>query len=778
MRPIDLSQAWAFLDALEPAHDRFIFQTYDDSRAARPGLARVVAGTLDAALPALQSVSDMGAGVCVQINAGSQRKAAKITGVRALFVDLDSLYAATLAEIASCMPPPSAIVCSSPGKYHVYWRVLDCPLDQFGSAQLRLAQAFRGDPRIKNLDRVMRLPGTWHQKHEPVLVRLVSARDVMYTLGALMAAVLPAATAAHITPRSGTRARDSVTAAMVMASEKFVLPEQIGQGSRVSTLVALAGHMAALGYSEEYIIQEVRRANMARCVPPLEAHEVDQQVLPAVSRFAARAAVDTRACVMQPSVGDQLGIPGNAIGGQIPGSEDIWSAGPGSARLSARQTKHLNDFLRRYVLIEDSSQVADLESPARQTDLLPLTDFRNARANERINDTALAANWLRSPARKSAASTIYLPGHDKLVDLEGGVYWNTFRPAPLEPAKHFDPAKTRIWRDHIAYLFGPGTPNEKYFLQWFMFTVQCPHLRIPWAPLLVSSPGVGKGWLYQCLQKLLGEHNCAMITSDDIGDKKGAYNEWMSGTTLVCIDEMNSGSKWGDMNRLKGLITEPWQVVNHKYGMKRKERVYANFLCFANFINAAALSEDDRRFWVHRVKDPARADAGYYARLFDWLDTDGPAHLLASCLSADLTAFDYATPPPMTVAKREMIQETTSVIEQILQDGISTHTSTLAADIVSVDQIRGYVLRALGEERLPDSMRWMLRTAISRSTRALPQQRYTVTYQGRQTRIELRAVRNFHIWCDVDQNNDIILSEYQRGVAAEFGKSVLRTIKN
>ncbi len=92
-----------------------------------------------------------------------------MTRVRALFVDLDG---APLLPVLEHTSPPDIIVESSPGKWHAYWRVQDCPLDQFKSAQHRLAAQFQGDTSVCDLPRVMRLPGFFHHKADPYMTRL------------------------------------------------------------------------------------------------------------------------------------------------------------------------------------------------------------------------------------------------------------------------------------------------------------------------------------------------------------------------------------------------------------------------------------------------------------------------------------------------------------------------------------------------------------------------------------------------------------------------------
>lgn len=155
-------------------------QTFSDRKDAkgRDPLARVFHGSVDEHSDALRKRQQEGAGVFVQVNEGDGhgRRSENVVRVRAVFVDLDGTPLDSLLETArkaGC--PPSFVVESSPGKYHVYWRVCGCPLDQFSAIQEALAEKFNADPACKDLARVLRLPGFIHQKDQdkPFLVRVI-----------------------------------------------------------------------------------------------------------------------------------------------------------------------------------------------------------------------------------------------------------------------------------------------------------------------------------------------------------------------------------------------------------------------------------------------------------------------------------------------------------------------------------------------------------------------------------------------------------------------------
>src|SRR5664279_2673105 len=89
------------------------------------------------------------------------RTKANVVSVRAAFVDLDG---APIQPVLSALLPPRWIVQSSLGRWHAYSRVKNCPLTEFSAVQTALAAKFGGDGSVKDLPRVMRLPGFLHEK--------------------------------------------------------------------------------------------------------------------------------------------------------------------------------------------------------------------------------------------------------------------------------------------------------------------------------------------------------------------------------------------------------------------------------------------------------------------------------------------------------------------------------------------------------------------------------------------------------------------------------------
>lgn len=175
---IDQKQAIAFLEALTGGRNPLVtFQTFGDNQESKDrGAAIVRHGPLSGEVyKQLKYRHGKGGGVFVMVNEGDckGRTAQNVVKVRALFLDTDGAP----MEPARDQLRPHIVVESSLGKYHLYWRVSDCPLEQFPLLQKAIAARFGGDRSVHDLPRVMRLPGFWHQKGTPVMTRLVKTAD-------------------------------------------------------------------------------------------------------------------------------------------------------------------------------------------------------------------------------------------------------------------------------------------------------------------------------------------------------------------------------------------------------------------------------------------------------------------------------------------------------------------------------------------------------------------------------------------------------------------------
>ena len=195
----DLQEAQRFLEHMVGNAGQITFQTFDDTAAKRKHLAK----SFENSPMALDQLADMnlgGAGCFWTVNecdGTGKRCKENAVAVRFVFVDLDH---APLQPVIDAGLKPTAIVESSPGRYHVYWGATDCVLEMFEKLQKALADMFDGDPKVCDLTRVMRLPGFIHQKGEPFKTRIIELNESSYTVEDIVNGLGLEKTAAQLPP--------------------------------------------------------------------------------------------------------------------------------------------------------------------------------------------------------------------------------------------------------------------------------------------------------------------------------------------------------------------------------------------------------------------------------------------------------------------------------------------------------------------------------------------------------------------------------------------------
>lgn len=265
---IDLDTARAFLSHLG---DSYTFQSFDDSPTKRKKLARVLHGALDEHAATLSELNEQGAGIFVTVNEtdGKGRKAANVTALRALFADADS------GEVT--LPIPPSLTVNSARGPHPYWLLEpDERLDRFTEAQQQIATALGTDPTVKDLSRVMRLPGFLHRKGEPKLVTWEMGTGKRYTIGEVLAA-FPSA------PKPKSRRashRYDATGDVLHRARKYldkVTPAVEGAGGDAQTLNAACRIVRGFDLSDSDALRLLEEWN-TRCSPPWSREELETKI--------------------------------------------------------------------------------------------------------------------------------------------------------------------------------------------------------------------------------------------------------------------------------------------------------------------------------------------------------------------------------------------------------------------------------------------------------------------------------------------------------------------
>lgn len=169
---IDFQEALKFVDIITSVENDVHIRTFSDR--ARNGSGRKLLGKINSSFTAvwMEDRQAEGHGIFLVINGGGQTDT-EINDYRALFVDGDGI------PLPSHWPfHPNMIVQRDPEHWHAYWLLSEgSSKDWWRRGQKHLSLYYNSDPTIVNPSRVMRLPGTWHLKSEPVQYKITNIKS-------------------------------------------------------------------------------------------------------------------------------------------------------------------------------------------------------------------------------------------------------------------------------------------------------------------------------------------------------------------------------------------------------------------------------------------------------------------------------------------------------------------------------------------------------------------------------------------------------------------------
>jgi hypothetical protein len=138
----------------------------------------------------VRRLNNEGYGIFQVVNQFTGRRLVEnMTRIDWWYADLDTGTKAEQLERILLQPiKPSRVVETKKG-HHVYYKATDATLGNWDRIVKRgLVPALEGDPRATDPLRLLRVPGFYHHKAEPFLVRTIAEADVAYTESQMMGA--------------------------------------------------------------------------------------------------------------------------------------------------------------------------------------------------------------------------------------------------------------------------------------------------------------------------------------------------------------------------------------------------------------------------------------------------------------------------------------------------------------------------------------------------------------------------------------------------------------
>lgn len=285
-------------------------------------------------------------------------------------------------------------------------------------------------------------------------------------------------------------------------------------------------------------------------------------------------------------------------------------------------------------------------------------------------------------------SLTYAPGESALCTRNGLVYGNRWFDGRVVPQQ----GNVSLWLDHLNDLL-PIPQEQTHLLNVMAFKMQFPEKKINHAVLLGGNPGSGKDTLLAPFIKgVCGTRNLFQVTGKSFDSSFTYFNE----CEVLVLNELKSDQsrdRRAFENTLKPIIAIPpeYLTVNRKGSHPYEVINRILVIAMSNFRDAIALPADDRRWYcLWTYAEPMTAEKA--SRLWKWYVKGGIEAIAYYLINRDVSMFNPSATPPMTQAKKIMLEASMSSAEAYIYSLIVSKQSPFANGVIG-SPIRGVLER-------------------------------------------------------------------------------------
>jgi len=616
---IDLEMAARFLGKIDPAATSWNFRTLND-RDPDNRDAHLFRGSLGELAETLIAENQLGRGVFVMINdAPGGHKAADVTRIRAAYIDLDG---APLEPVMHAEIPPHVVNETSPGKYHCYWKLSGVPVDCFQTIERPLIERFGADRAVKDVGRILRVPGFYHHKSEPHLVRTVHMADH--------------SALSYDDIQRGTGPRQN------HAEHRGHAPNQQARGRGAddpeSALRTLVDRVRNAPVSTRNNTLNTCACILGRLVA---SDQLDRNTVQAeLTQAALDAGLDEGE--IQSTIQSGLGA-GIEAGPETPADEQL-------------RTQIVDTLNERHasIMVSGAHRVLNFEGSDGEYSMSRKADFFDRYAgtpsglyNANGRPLTVAEVWWSSPARRQYEGFVFRPGEPP--EIAG--YLNEWRGWPIEPEQGDCSLYKRLVREAIC-----AGDQETFLYVWSYLAhmIQKPGELPGTALILRGGQGAGKNSFVEPLKQLVGPRHYIELSSTS--RLTGRFNSHLSGRLLVFSNEATFPGDRAADGLIKAMVTDRDEIIERKGVDTYTARNCKRLIAASNNELLVGTDVDDRRYLMLEVSDVLKQEPGFFAALYRQMDRCGLQALMYELQNFDISNFD-ASARPVSAANRGMILE-------------------------------------------------------------------------------------------------------------------------
>lgn len=698
-------------------------------------------GTIRQCWNTLCSYQSNGYGIFINLNPtdGNGRELSNVAYIRAHIVDLDNISALQNFERASAwQPAPHIAVESSVGKRHAYWLVEPYTGNDYAtSINRRLRQMFDGDRAVIDPTRVVRLPGSWHLKvpQAPHAVHWwglngYGTRVPIQTLDTALAGVA-LFDVDHTRKPLGDPDLTAPALEWVQRAMDLIDPNTLSRSEWLSTAAALK--QSAWLHADE---DTIRAMFMKWCAQfegddPAENRKLFDSVR---STELGWSSVLSRCGSLKALL---------ALGGKSPVMPDTGAGEPTATPpmpppldCSGPILTHLEqqEYFAGCVAIEHSAEI-----------LVPSGRFMNAsQFNMRYGGKSFIFTsegkttdepW--KAALRSQMWTVPKVDHTRFLpdlafgqivnDQLGRPGVNTYIPIKLDAT----PGDVTPFLRHMELML-PIEADRRQFIEYLAHGIKYPGEKIAWAPLIQSTEGVGKGFIAETIEHVIGQMYCYSPKAQELLKSGSTFNAWMRAKLFIVVNEVKVDEKRELIEILKPMISEPRIEVQSKGVDQEMEDNPSQWIFFSQWKDAIPVGANGRRYAIYYSAIQSKTDLesrgmddAYFDYLFAWMKAKGHKHIAHYLLNYPIERGAISRRAPKTSSSDEAQRISRGPVERVIAEAVEDQlpgfrggwlsSISIHKRIKDTGAVRGAGVSAATIETIASSMGYV---ALGRAPRA------------------------------------------------------------
>lgn len=568
-----------FLKAFyQDEREKVYLRTFDDTKNTKESHnPDIDLYNFDSIIPTLKKWNDNNQGIFFVVNGGGQDDKSVIKrGIcQAQFMEIDEYSMENQIQLINAFPLKPSIIVKTKKSLHCYWLLNDGRIKQFREIQIKLIDLFGSDPVIKNESRVMRLPGYYHKKQDPVLVEVIHFDPEIRYKQSDLYQVLTDISLKDLLDDTSIDEEDkeyiinSSNNADNNKSNNITNSNNIYEHNRVNTLISCISRMKKSGLSDDEIRERIIDINKNKCIPPLSDKELSAEVLPAISRWQNLNKYHKWSKPNKDGICKPIDVIDNIIAEDIINNNNIFV-------LFKKLYIYKDGF---YKLDDDGSIIKsiislyiydDLITDNRLTKIYRLIMSKNIIHIKLSDINKYPSNWIPFKNGMLDVLTFELHSHSpkyRNINIIPHEWKDNIKETDTVVTDFIngiipDKDDRTMFFQYIGYSFSKATNQQKFLI-------------------IKGDGGLGKSVLLSLIQKAIGEDNYSSLTLQNLNDRFSPV--FLMGKLMNIYADVPS-TDMREINGIKTITGEDMVRAEYKGGDVFQFQPYCKLLYSANRI--------------------------------------------------------------------------------------------------------------------------------------------------------------------------------------------------